>query len=46
VRVRFARPVTAAEVGSTDATALHAAVLERMRGLIDCPPEGEGVSAL
>jgi 1-acyl-sn-glycerol-3-phosphate acyltransferase len=38
VTVQFAPPVTAAEVGSTDAAALHAAVLGRMRALLDNPP--------
>jgi hypothetical protein len=46
VQVHFARPVTAQEAGSTDAAALHAVVLERMRGLLQNPAEDEGVSAL
>jgi hypothetical protein len=46
VQVHFARPVTVQETGSTDAAALHAAVFERMHGLLQNPPEDEGVSAL
>ena len=46
VRIQFARPVTVAEVGSSEPAAIHAAVLERMRALIQNPPEGGGVSVL
>jgi hypothetical protein len=46
VRIQFARPVTAAEVGSTEVAALHAAVIGRMRELVNCPPGGEGESIL
>jgi len=46
VGVHFARPITVAEVGSTDAAAIHAVVLERMRGLLQDPIEEKGVSAL
>src|SRR5258706_10407 len=46
VRIQFAKPVTVAEVGSTDVTAIHAAVLGRMRALVQYPPEGKGVSVL
>jgi hypothetical protein len=46
VRIQFARPVTVAEVGSSEVAAIHTAVLERMRGLIHNPPDGEGVSVL
>jgi hypothetical protein len=46
VRVQVAKPITAAELGSTEVAALHAAVLERMRALIWNPPETEGVSLL
>ncbi len=35
ISVQFGRPITAAELGSTDTAALHAALLERMRGLLD-----------
>jgi hypothetical protein len=45
-RVQFARPISAAEVGSKDMAAIHAAVLERMRGLIQNPPQEKGVSVL
>jgi hypothetical protein len=46
VHVRFAKPITLAEVGSTQAQAIHQVVLERMRGLIQNPRNDEGVSAL
>lgn len=46
VRVQIAKPVTAAEVGSTEVAAIHAAVIERMRGLIQNPPDAEGVSLI
>jgi acyltransferase-like protein len=46
VHVRFAAPITLEEAGSTDAQAIHQVVIERMRGLIQSPVEGEGVSVL
>lgn len=46
VHVQLARPVTLDEVGSTDSSAIHKVVLERMRGLIKHKPQDEGVSAL
>lgn len=46
VHVRFAKPITLAEVGSTDAGAIHQAVLKRMQALIETPPADEGISAL
>ncbi len=46
VHVRFAKPITLDEVGSTDSQTIHQVVLERMRELIDSAPEDEGVSAL
>jgi 1-acyl-sn-glycerol-3-phosphate acyltransferase len=46
VHVRFARPITADELGSTDAQAIHRLVIERMKDLIQNPPKAEGVSAL
>jgi hypothetical protein len=46
VRVQFAKPVSVAEVGSSDVADIHAAVLERMRGLIENPPQGRGISML
>lgn len=44
--VRFAKPVTLDEVGSTEAAAIHAVVLQRMRGLIDQKQTDDGVSAI
>ena len=46
VHVRFAKPVTLEEVGSTDTQAIHQTVLERMRGLLKSPPRDEGISVL
>jgi hypothetical protein len=46
VHVRFAKPITLSEVGSTDPQAVHKAVIERMRKLIECKPKEEGVSIL
>jgi hypothetical protein len=45
-RVQFAKPISAGEVSPADMSAIHTAVLERMRGLIANPPRGEGVSVL
>jgi len=46
VHVQLGRPVTAHELGTSDAAALHAAVLDEMRRLITNPPEGEGQAVL
>ena len=46
VHVRFAKPITVEEVGSTDAQAIHQAVMGRMRKLIESKPRDEGRSAL
>ncbi len=46
VRVQVAPPIGLAEIGSTDTAAIHAAVLDRMRRLVQYPPVGAGVSAL
>ena len=46
VHVRFAKPITLDEVGSTESQAIHQVVIERMRGLIQNPEKGEGLSAL
>jgi len=46
VKVRFARPVTLAEIGAPETARIHRAVIARMRELLDNPPRGEGVSAL
>lgn len=46
VHVRFARPVTLDEVGSTDAPAIHRVIIQRMRGLIETQPPDQGVSVL
>ena len=46
VHVRFARPITHAEIGSTESQAIHRVVIERMQGLLESPSADEGVSAL
>lgn len=46
VHVHFAKPIPLEEIGSTDAQAIHQAVIERMRGLIQIHPTDQGVSAL
>jgi hypothetical protein len=46
VHVRFAKPITLDEVGSTDSQAIHQVVIARMRRLIESPLEDEGVSAI
>ncbi len=44
--VLFGRPLTLAEIGSSEVPAIHSALLERMRDLIQNPPMGEGISIL
>lgn len=46
VHVQFAKPITLEEVGLTDSDAIHAKVIERMRGLIQNKPKDDGVTAL
>ncbi|GAB4447231.1 MAG: 1-acyl-sn-glycerol-3-phosphate acyltransferase [Anaerolineales bacterium] len=46
VHVQFAKPITLEETGSTASDAIHAKVIERMRGLIQNKPQDNGVSAL
>ena len=46
VHVRFAKPITVDEVGSTETEAIHQVIIARMRELIQNPTEGEGVSVL
>jgi len=46
VEVRFAKPITLAEVGSTESGAIHQVVIERMRELIQAPEKDSGISAL
>jgi 1-acyl-sn-glycerol-3-phosphate acyltransferase len=46
VTVQFASPITLEEVGSTALEAIHAKVLERMRGLLEKPPQAEGESVM
>jgi 1-acyl-sn-glycerol-3-phosphate acyltransferase len=46
VHVRFGRPITAAEVGTTDAACIHEKLLERMQRLIEDKQDGDGLSIL
>lgn len=46
VRVQFARPIGLEEVGSTEAAAVHAVVIQRMQALLQEPLSGAGVPAL
>jgi 1-acyl-sn-glycerol-3-phosphate acyltransferase len=46
VHIRFAKPITLEEVGSTDTNAIHQVVIERMKNLIKNPIVGDGFSAL
>jgi 1-acyl-sn-glycerol-3-phosphate acyltransferase len=46
VHVHFAKPVTLDEVGSTDAKAIHQAVIHRMQGLLQNRRSEDGISAL
>ena len=45
VHVRFAKPITLAEVGSTDTQAIHQVVIQRMQDLLKIPDDA-GVSVL
>ena len=46
VHVRFAKPITVQDIGSTDTQVIHQAVLKRMSELIQCSSDEEGMSAL
>ncbi len=46
IRVQIGKPITAHELGTTEAQVIHQAVLSEMTRLIENSPEGEGVSAL
>jgi 1-acyl-sn-glycerol-3-phosphate acyltransferase len=46
VHVRFAKPITLQEAGSTEAQAIHQLVIERMQELIKQPSRDDGVSVL
>jgi len=46
VIVQIGRPISVDELGTTDARAIHRAVLAEMKRLIEAGPEGEGKSAL
>jgi 1-acyl-sn-glycerol-3-phosphate acyltransferase len=44
VTVQVGEPVALEDIGSTELPAIHAAVLARMKHLIENPPRGEGIS--
>ena len=46
VRVQIGNPIYAKQMGTTETTVIHQAVLAEMKRLIENPPEGEGISAL
>src|SRR5262249_12623444 len=46
VKVRFAKPITPSEVGSTEAQIIHQVVIERMKDLIKSQPREDGISVL
>ncbi|MFZ5902612.1 MAG: lysophospholipid acyltransferase family protein [Chloroflexota bacterium] len=46
IRVQIGKPITARDLGTTEAQVIHQAVLAEMTRLIQNPPEGEGVNAL
>lgn len=46
VHVRFAKPITLEEIGSTDSNAIHQVVIQRMKDLITTPIKDNGISAL
>jgi hypothetical protein len=46
VTVQVAAPISLAEVGSADTSAIHSCVLKRMRSLVENPPLGEGTVLL
>jgi hypothetical protein len=46
VHVRFAKPITLEEVGSTETQAIHQVVIQRMKDLIQNSRNDDGVSAI
>ena len=46
VRVQIGQPIYPKDLGTTDTTVIHQAVLMEMKRLLECPPEGEGTSVL
>jgi hypothetical protein len=46
VTIQAAPPIGLSEIGSTETSAIHAVVLERMRQLVQEPPAGDGVALL
>ena len=45
VHIRFGKPITVEEVGSTDSDRIHEKLMERMRGLIETRNNDEGIAA-
>ncbi|WKZ35624.1 MAG: 1-acyl-sn-glycerol-3-phosphate acyltransferase [Anaerolineales bacterium] len=46
VHVRFAKPITLEEIGSTETQAIHQAVIRRMKDLIQSSRDDDGVSVI
>lgn len=46
VKIQIGRPIRASDLGSTDRSVIHSAVLAAMRSLIATPPQGQGLSIL
>ena len=44
--IQFGKPLTLAEIGSTEIPAIHAAIIKRMEELVKNPPQGPGISTL
>ena len=46
VTVQIGKPITVKELGTTETPIIHQAVLAEMKRLIECAPEGNGISVL
>ncbi|MEW6400929.1 MAG: 1-acyl-sn-glycerol-3-phosphate acyltransferase [Chloroflexota bacterium] len=46
VRVQIGKPIYVKNLGTTETVVIHKAVLAEMQRLIECPPDGEGISVL
>ena len=46
VRVQIGKPIYAKQLGTTEPSAIHQAVLTGMKALIENPPEGDGISVM
>ena len=46
VRVQIGKPIYAKDLGTTETTVIHQAVIAEMKYLIENPPQGEGMSVM